>query len=260
MKSTVVFLMIVTVMVAEASAGLTTVVFDDFEDGDYTSNPDWIVESGTWEMDDDGSNLAMKEVNSGRIHINFPTYTYDASDPATVNLDGPEWRVTFKYSNGLNMGNNNSQWRLCMGTDAEPDAMRLVSNDSGNGFGSGNKFVFYRDASPSSAFGSGADAVGRHWYEVTFEFEANELGPNGWLRGNLFMTHKELDGTILNTGTLEIWPSKAPFFSFNRLTLDGALSGGKTWLYDDVQVEVVPEPMTLMFLGLGTVLLWSRKK
>lgn len=225
---------------------LRTVFSDNFQDGDYDGwTPD---QASAWEIESINDDRWLRELGSNSIYVNFPTYSYNATDPRTNNADGPEWRVTLKYSNALGHGNNNSQWRFCMGTDIEPNAFRLDNNDRGDGYG-GYKFVFFRGESPSPAFGSGADATGRHWYEITFEWEASE-GVNG----TMYMTHKELNGTLLNQGSWEIPSSNPTFSSFERLAIEGILLADKNWLFDDIIVQTTGEPSEPVEYGkLATV-------
>ena len=110
-------------------------------------------------------------------------YTYDAGNPDTVNAGGPEWRLSFLYSNSAGAGasGNDSMFAfLGIGTGGNRSFARIGDT---NAYSGSTKVKLYDDPAPpgggggitETLFGTGlaSNAVGIHWYQVVFEWEAS---------------------------------------------------------------------------------------
>ena len=246
MKTTTLWALVLAMAVGTAQGAVF--IFDDFQDGDLTSNPTWVPEQAGWsvvpEPGNPGNNvLRLASTSSSRIHVNFTPYTYGANAP------GPEWRVSLRYSADSGHGTNGSLHGVWLGTGATPEQYALWTGDNPSFFGTNNN-VWRNNGNYGPGWGTVSDAVGVHWYEIEMEWEGSTNTLSGTWR----------DTQAPFTTLTSTWAAPVSFSNFNRLTLHGHGNGGKRWLFDDVLLEIVPEPSVGLLACFGAFGLLMRRR
>ena len=134
---------------------LTTIFNDDFEDGNLGAGATvWTPSTGvdTTNVGSVPSPIWVMRLNDHEKDVTTPAaYTYNAGDPDTVNLGGPEWRLTFLYSNsnGNGAGGGDSIFPL-MGIGTGGNRVYARIGDT-NAFAGGTKVGLWNDPAPPRA-------------------------------------------------------------------------------------------------------------
>jgi hypothetical protein len=189
----------------EAVAAAANVIADDFSDGDFTRNPAWTVESGTFELRN--GELAFGAENDAAIHLDIGQVA---------------WKTPVKYRFTLRQTNasGKSSYLFVLGlSDTETGRTQEISASPFPGYFGTSGFYDGATVGVKDAMLNG-DTVGQV-LEVIFDPAADSV--------------KLLkDGVEVFRGS-----NRMEMPRVNRLTLK---SGGTlTWLVDDVRVEFVPK-------------------
>ena len=219
----------------------TVVVFDDFEDGTHlgfvTSSS---VIGGTWRA---GSS---SEVFDSAFWLGIPTpdgsdkyaQIFVGSSSAFLDFDsafttGDHLLVEYEVNTGTFSGPTRLHW-LSPG-DVEFNQTLVAA--------AGDDYV-YRDSAVSFA-DSGLDFTDDRWIRVGVE---HILGTS-----DATITLNNLDDSLIVSTTVTDFNSAASFDAL-RFTSDS----GSVYVYDNVRISLIPEPSTVMLLGVGGLMIIAR--
>jgi hypothetical protein len=212
-----------------------TMISDDFSDNNYTANPTWTVVSGQFAAD--GTNvdnylptagmLNFGTVGNNSISLSLPNIA--STSPVTISFDLYQSNEAYggSYDFGIALKDT------LAGKQYTVDGM-LTPNWFGNYYtGQLSGFGYYISDAIFSG-GLGGTSLKNYWQQVVFTFDP--------VTGGTFSYGET---------TVATWTN---FRSLNRIDTIQLTSGGTvSWFVDNVQVTYVPEPATLMGLGLGGV-------
>jgi hypothetical protein len=229
----------VAALVCLVSAGLAVgaTITDDFSDGDHLVNPTWTVDSGAVTSDGSqapGSMYGLAgRLNFGtaagtQVHLDFP-----AVDNTAVSVE-----FELYQSNGAGGASYSFNFGLYDST-----------SDVG--------YLEHATLNPTY-YGSS----GFHAYNGSGEFIA---GLAGYSLDNspaiIGMTFDPVTGVTVtkNGDVVASWTNFNGLTKVDRFVLENG-NGVVSWFVDDVAVTYVPEPMTMVLLGIGGLSMLRRRR
>jgi hypothetical protein len=222
---------------ASVAPAAVTAVTDTFTDGDFTNNPSWTANAGSW------------SVVSGVLHQTSATGVFGSGTPPVLQLDGVSDSGPYIF-----------QADVRVDSAAGNNAVGLAFN--------------IQDADDFSAFiffpGYTAGALQGAWREVRWINGVANYTPDGDMDftsslGAFYTMRLEVNGSSVTARVKNGTTTDGPF-DFVHTYTDATFSGGGVGLISLGQpgrfdnVTLVPEPAGAALLGLGVLVLSRRRR
>jgi hypothetical protein len=237
------------------SAGLS---MDDFEDGNYTANPTWTVLTDQWEVvQETGGNdyLRMKSTSgtddNGQIYASFAAITGDKFEvtmrikPESLTLSSSNYQMIY-------IGDKNS-WSNTSAAYYNNSYFVQIFNRANTGAEVLIKKWLSTSTTRVTLAQTNAYAFDGSWVNLKFTYDSSLASDNLKLYlGDMQTPYLKAtdDGT-----TNEPLLTNFDYIGLYTRSADNGLQ----WGMDDIQVANVPEPATMVLLGLGSLLLLRKK-
>ena len=226
------YAIVLTALLAMVSASNAALVSDDFEDGDYTSDPTWTNVSGTWTVETETGNKWVKGAGSGAA-LEISTGITGSEGYAEVTVTG---RLRF-YSATVS---NNNYAGIFLRNDAGTSYLwfRFWLDSADN-----NCDIRARKNSGDTYSSSAASNTGMTAIDTWYSFKGVWKSTNEyelWVDSGNGLT-KVTSGSD-TTSVVEL----GDFENVRCYTKSGAYNFG----FDDIVVTPEPATMTLLLLGL----------
>jgi hypothetical protein len=219
-----------------SAAASAVVITDNFSDGDYTNNPTWTVDSGTF--DASSGALEFGKPDGTAIHLDIPGVA--ANSTAGLNFDLAQSAAT--TSNFL------FQVKLIDTSNGNYTLLQASTNPGYFG-GTGMRLQHWNQAGTSDeqTFGPGGLAITA---DTAFHSLSLSFAP----ATGTTLTYDNQSFSVGNDSTYALT-------KVDQIQLIGNAGNVFTWSVDNVAFSSpVPEPASLGLLALGGVLMLRRRK
>ena len=238
-----------------AGIGSAALFFDDFEDGDYTANPQWTVLTDQWEVvQETGDNdyLRMKSTSAtddnGQIYASYDPITGGKFE-VTMRIKPESSTLSSSNYQMIYVGDKNSWTNTAAAYYNNSYFVQIFNRNTGNEVQI-KKWLSTGTTRPILAQ-TNAYSFDGSWVDLKFTYDSSLAADNLKLYlGDMQTPYL----TATDDGT-----TNGPLLTnFDYIGLyTRSADNGLQWGIDDV--AVVPEPATLALLGLGGLLFFRKK-